>query len=373
MKHAFIIILALVFLVGCAPNEGTTGCALPQIQIGTSCCIDENANGICDTIETKAEVPEQPKEQMLESPKKKQMPEIPLRQLQIRINESFYPFDDSNFTDYERDNITGIQNNFNVTNVGRFYILQMKKPYHYLETQKNFSDFMQKLFAIEKRTWEMDGHQIIDANQIYSLSWQDVELVYEPSIEKVMIEGVPAYLVTHLMMFDLDGELEDFYWDFRMDVYCDEQYVVEVYPSNNFVFLVWYDSQISTNRDRFNEAVKEEKPRLVEAAKRVMNSCKGKENPSLVAPNEMIFLGRGGFYPPNITISKGEDLILHNQNREYFLGATFTFIREKPTRKVVVSDGIPHGNFTRVELTEPGEYKFFFEQYNAKGKVTVLP
>jgi hypothetical protein len=85
----------------------------------------------------------------------------------------------------------------------------------------------------------------------------------------------------------------------------------------------------------------------------------------------MIFFGGNGFYPTTLELSLNEPLIIHNQIREYYLGAVFTFVRETPSRKVFTSKGVVHGNFTEVIFKEQGVYTVFFEQYPAKAKITV--
>ncbi len=194
--------------------------------------------------------------------------------------------------------------------------------------------------------------------------------MYDSDLEKVSILGKPAYFVKHLQMFDREGLLADYYWDFRLEIYCNPEFVVEVYPGDTFYASIWLDSQVSTNKGRFDEAIEKEKPEIVEAGERIIKLCQGKINPVQLKPNELIFFGSRGFYPRELKLKMRDNLIMYNYNEDYHLGAVFTFVQETP-RKVFTSKGVNHGNFTELEMKDVGEFIVFFEQYPARAKITV--
>ena len=349
-------------------------CTPPMIQIGNSCCLDNNKNSICDNLEKHRNESKIIEKQQLKIEEtineKKSSTWLSLKELQVGINKTFYPLQDLNFSDIERINITGIQNTFNLTGSERFYILQIKKDYNYLETLDNFTDFVNKLYKLESKNWEIDANQLIDARKLTDSTWRGVTYVYDTKLEPTSILNKPAYYIKHLTMFDREGLLADYFWYFRLTIYCTPEFVVEVYPSDTFFVPIWLDSQVSTNKDRFDEALNNEKPEMEDVGKRIMKLCQGKIDPIRFNPNEIIFFGKKGFYPQEVKINVGDKLKIYNYN-DVYLGAVFTFVREMPSRLVFNSEGVPPKNSTEVEIKEAGEYTLFYPEYPARAKVIV--
>lgn len=372
MIRRFAIMLVFLMLAGCAMKEAAK-CAPPNIQIGSSCCLDNNKNSICDNLEKHRNDSDSKNKQLKAEAtisREKAAAWLSLKELQVGINKTFYPLQSSNFSDIERVNITGIQNTFNLTGAGRFYISQIKKDYNYLETMDNFTDFVNKLYKLESKNWEIDANQLIDARGLTDRAWLGVTHVYDGKLKQSSILDKPAYYIKHLTMFDREGLLADYYWEFRLIVYCTPEFIVEIYTSDTFFVPIYLDSQVSTNKDRFDEALDNEKPEMEDAGKRIMKLCQGSIDPVSLKPNEIIFFGDGGFYPQEVKINAGGKVRIYNYN-DVYLGAVFIFVREKPSRIVFNSKGVPPKNSTEVEIKEAGEYALFYPEYPARAKVIV--
>ena len=149
MKIKIFLILFCVVIMGCKAYNNYELCKSPMIQVGNSCCSDKNNNSICDDLETKSNKLMKLRSSSDETNAKslQNASWITLKQLQEGINKTFYPLDEPNFSDVERFNVTGIENTFNVTGSARFFILQIKKEYNYIENDQNFTDF------IDNRRW----------------------------------------------------------------------------------------------------------------------------------------------------------------------------------------------------------------------------
>jgi len=50
-KRVALLLIILLFIVGCSPSTPDVLCEAPYIEHGTSCCMDQNSNSICDDDE----------------------------------------------------------------------------------------------------------------------------------------------------------------------------------------------------------------------------------------------------------------------------------------------------------------------------------
>lgn len=374
MKINFLIVFVLIFVGACAAQpKNVQECSLPSIMVGGECCLDKNNNSLCDDIEA-SPLTGHVVATMEENSKQKEQQaivHIALDKLKTGINETFYPLGSYNFSFVERKNITGVEATFDVWGADpfRFSILKFKKQYNFLNTEKNFSDFVTKRYNLEVRNTNTVGQEYIDARKYDDERWERAKFDYNHDLEKLNLNGNAFYYEVHETYWDIDNLLEDLSVDFKISLWCTPELIVEIYSSESFAVPYFQGSEVSTNKERLQEAIAKEKADMVIVAGRILTLCQtGNTNPVDWKSNEIIFKGKGGFYPMQIKIKAGDKVIIHNRNDQYS-GAGFTFIREKPSRKVFSTKGIDLGDSAEVIIDEPGEYTVFSPEHAGRGKI----
>src|SRR3989338_7016606 len=331
-------------------------------MVAGECCLDKNNNSICDDIEASpitgqaVAAKEDSKQEKTQTVR-----HIELDKLTTGINKTFYPLGSYNFSFIERENITGLEATFDLWGADpfRFSILKIKKQYNFLNTEKNFSDFVNRRYNLEVRNTNTLGQEYIDARKYNEDKWEKAKYDYIHDLEKLDLNGNTAYYEAHETYWGIDNQLEDLSADFKIILWCTPELIVETYASDSFAVPYFQGSEVSTNKERVEEAMIKEKGNMIDAARRILKLCQtGSPDQIEWKPNEILFKGKGGFYPTEIKIKAGDKAVIHNQNDQYS-GAGFTFIREKPSRKVFNTKGINLGDSAEVTIEEAGEYIVF--------------
>ncbi len=375
MKIKIWLILVLVFAVACNTQiENSPSCSPPSIMVAGECCIDKNNNSVCDDIEAKhSDGKALAVKDNIDSKEQKLKSHVSFGELKIGINKTFYPIGSYNFSFVERENITGLEAIFDVWDSApfRFSILKIKKEYNFLETEKNFSDFVNKRYELEVRNTNTSSQEYIDSERSYNEKWERAKYNYTFTLEKIDLNGDPAYFEMHQDYFSIDEQLQDLSTSFKIVVQCTPDLVIETYASETFNVPYFPGSLVSTNKERVGDAIKKEIANMTIAAGKISTLCRtGNLDPIEFKPNEIIFRGMGGLYPSEIKIKAGDKVIIHNFN-DRLLGTAFTFIREKPARKVFNSKGIPLNSVAEVVIDEAGNYIVFAPEYAGNAKIIV--
>ena len=375
MKMKHLLAFAIILVAACAVQpENARECNPPSIMVAGECCLDKNNNSICDDIEASpitgqaVAAKEDSKQEKTQTVR-----HIELDKLTTGINKTFYPLGSYNFSFIERENITGLEATFDLWEADpfRFSILKIKKQYNFLNTEKNFSDFVNRRYNLEVRNTNTLGQEYIDARKYNEDKWEKAKYDYIHDLEKLDLNGNTAYYEAHETYWGIDNQLEDLSADFKIILWCTPELIVETYASDSFAVPYFQGSEVSTNKERVEEAMIKEKGNMIDAARRILKLCQtGSPDQIEWKPNEILFKGKGGFYPTEIKIKAGDKAVIHNQNDQYS-GAGFTFIREKPSRKVFNTKGINLGDSAEVTIEEAGEYIVFSPEYARRGKIIV--
>jgi len=373
------------FLLGCQGNmtgsviKEIPECLPPMIEVGGECCDDKNSNSICDEVELLEEDSEQKIEEDEVIQEKKIINEeeeyyskyINITELEYDINKTYYPIKKYNFTDLERDNVTGIQKNYDIRDAGRFAILKIKKKTNYLENEDNFSNFLKRLHKLRIKNWEISANSAIDAGTVYDLNWERVKIDYEHDLEKIEILGKDSYFERHLLVFNLEGYIKSGLWEsYRLIVWCTPELVVRVYPSEHWSYIYYIGDSVEPKKKYIYDMMVEQKEDMIENAKKILKICSEETEKMEFKSNEMVFYGRDGFYPNDAKIRSGEKIIVHNEN-ENWEDLVLTITRQKPRRKTIISDEIKIGESGEVVFEEQGNYTVFNVQYVPRAYVVV--
>lgn len=335
MKCKYLIVLLMLF-AACS-QQTPSQCVAPMIKIGSGCCLDSNQNKLCDDLEPKNDTEAKESELKItghvvkeEKPKYQSLSEI-----QSGINHTYYPIKKYRFNNTDEYNLTGIWNIFNVSGASRFYILTMKMEHNYLNNEKNFSNFMQRMYDLRVKNNEVWAASSIDAAQQSYYDWENVVFRYDHNLTKINVAGKPAFLEKHYGVFDQEGILKDFWLEYRINLWCTPESVVLIYPSDKFWFIYTIGSQVETDMKYVNGLLKKEYDTVHKDAEKIANLCSGNPQYLKFSSNEAIFYGMDGFYPTEIKIKAGETMRLHNEN-DYNNAEIFTFMRQDPY-KVFIS------------------------------------
>ncbi len=369
MKYIYFFLALIVFLASC--GQATVQCIEPMIKVGTECCADSNKNNICDDLESKNDTEMNEKttkisEQLIKE-KKQEYPT--LSEIQSDINKTYYPIKRYVFNNTDDYNLTGVWNIFNVSGANRFYILSMKREHNYMNNEKNFTDFIQRLYDLRVKNNEVWGSSYIDSSQQRYYGWENVVYIYDHELTKIDVYGKPAYLEKHYEIFDQEGLLKDFWLEYRINVWCTPESVVVIYPSDKFWFIYTIGSLVETEMNYVNGLLKEEYKNMYKDAEKIAKVCSGKPEHRKFSSNEAIFYGMDGFYPTEIRIKPGESLILHNEN-DYTNAEIFTFMRQE-RYKIFITREINYTTNSEIQINETGNYTFFTPHYAGRANVVV--
>lgn len=371
MKWSTIVVFLCLFVLGCQQSNFLE-CNEMQVAIAGKCCQDNDGNSLCDDIElTDYEL------KLDGAPEKKEQKAIKkyinLTELQEKINETFYPLYSYSFNFSNRSNITGLKSTYDIFKAKPydFDILKIKKPYNYQHTEKNFTNFVQKNNELIVREFKMLVAKEIDWGRMDYEKWENAYSVYEPELEKQMISGKPTFFQIHNFHIGIRGELQKSGVYFSLTIPCTPELMVRIFSIGTWFVPYYTGSQVETNKQRFKEFVFKAKPNMTEAAERILAICNGDFKPINWENNEVVFLGRDGFRPPEIAMQVDEPLIIHNHNDEW-LGLAFLLERRVNQRvKTFDTEQIIFRQAGRVKFEEPGNYTLFSEQFNPRGKVIV--
>lgn len=369
MKCKYLLIFVLILLASCNRQVASTQCDAPMIKVGSECCTDSNKNNLCDDLELKNDT------KTKESPITGQVikddkPEYPkLSEIQSDINKTYYPLKRYVFNNTDEYNLTGVWNIFNVSGADRFYILTMKKEHNYLDNEKNFSNFIQRMYDLRVKNNEVWGQSYIDSAQQTYYDWEDVIYRYDHNLTKINILGKPAFLEKHYEIFDQKGLLKDFWLEYRINIWCTPESVVLIYPSDKFWFIYTIGSFVETELKYVNGLLKKENENMYEDAEKIMKLCNSNPEYLKFSSNEIVFYGMDSFHPTEIKIKAGENIRLHNEN-DYNNAEIFTFIRQEPY-KIFISGEINYTTYTDIQINETGNYTFFAPQYAGRASVIV--
>lgn len=368
-RYNTITIVPLLFLVfflpGCEevkqlPNA--TQCVPPSIFVGGECCPDINNNSICDGLERpEANISE---EVLVPQPVK---PSINITFLEESIKKA-YPRQRYNFTDPERENLTDIENTFDISRADRFDILKIKKGYNFLETETQFADFMKRLYSVNEKNLRIWASEKIDFERLRNEDWR--EMSYDDT-HSLTMEG-DFFLEEHIVWFHRLGDLYRGYFDYSFVVWCTPELVVRVYVPEYKLTTFSGGGPIEGAKKIIKDKETEFKGEMLDVARNVAAICAGKEVGPLSSNHDVVFYGRDGFIPNEIRIKAGETVVFHNENTQWYR-MILTFVREKPTRKIFNSNITEIGESIEIQFNETGNYTFFMVQYNPKGKLIVEP
>ena len=371
MKRKYLIIALVLFIASCAQHTASNQCAAPMIKVGSECCTDSNKNSICDDFEPNNEAKAKETETGITgyAVKEEKLDYPNLSEIQSDINKTYYPIKKYVFNNTDEYNLTGIWTIFNVSGADRFYILTIKKEHNYLNNEKNFSDFMQRMYNLRVKNNEVWGPSYIDSSKQTYYDWEEVKYVYDHDLTKINVLGKPAYLEKHYEIFDQNGNLKDFWLEYRINIWCTPESVVLIYPSDKFGFYYTIGSFVETELKYVNGLLNEEYNNMHADAEKIIKLCGGNPEYMKFGSNEAIFYGRDAFYPTEIRIKAGGKMRLHNEN-DYNRAEIFTFIRQNP-HKVFISGEINYTTYADIQINETGNYTFFTPHYAGRAFVIV--
>ena len=383
MKFGYFVVILALCLISCSRQPVNTQCIHPMINIGSECCLDKNNNLLCDDLEPKTNLSNKTEHadikshssynetKIEEQSKGKVDIQYPsLKEIQSGINQTYYPLKRYKFTNYtDKYNLTGIENTFNVSGAQRFYILKIKKEHNYLNSEKNFSDFVRRLYDLRVKNNQIWDQSHIDSKKQSVYGWEDVISRYDHSLEKVDVMGEPAFLEKHYEIFDQKGNLKQFYLEYKIILWCTPDKVVVIYPSDKFGFYYTIGSFVETEIRYVNGLLKDENKNMIEDAVKIKKICKGATEAMNFGSNEAVFYGMDGFYPREIRLKGGQNLKINNENDDAAWDI-FTIIEEK-SRKVIISDQINYTNYGEVKLNDSGNYTLFEPEYNGRLRIIV--
>jgi len=355
-----LLILLCILMISCSAETSTiTGaavtCPASTILVGGECCPDNNHNQICDENEAKEE---------------KKVVYASLAEVESGINRSFYPLKRYNFSDVGRENITGIENLFEIRESKRFDILKIKNKYDYLSTPSNFSDFIQRLYDLKVKNTNIAANSHLESEQLLDSTWEDVIYNYNPKLEEVSSLEKPAFIETHNLLYERNGGVVEIgAAQYFMHMLCTPELVIEIYPSESLGFYYSDGNTIDVMNKRISDLQVKSHETIIDAAKKIVRVCDGKVDEPTFSAGEVVFYGPDGFYPEELHIKKGEKVIVHNENSKWE-GIALLFVREKP-KKFINSKIIKIGETGEITINEPGTYTFFVTEYAPRAKVTV--
>jgi len=350
-----ILLMLCIFIASCDTEIIEETCPERMIVVGDECCPDKNDNDICDENEAK-------KENEIVS-------YTSLADVESGINRSFYPLKLYNFSYFERENVTGIENTFDIRASNRFNILKMKQEYDYIKTSADFSSFVHRLFDLTVKNNKIAANSLIEYNQLFDTAWNDVVTDYNHTLEEISILGKDAFIERHILLFDREGSLIDIGdVHYTIKVFCTPELVVTVYPSESWGLIYSPGNTLNVMKKKFDDLNKKEHEGMIQAAEKVVKACDGEADEMRFKPGEVVFYGPEGFHPKELQITSGEKVVIHNENIKWE-GILVLFVRQQP-KKIVKSPVIPVGESEEVTL-EQGTYTFFVVEYSPRGKIIV--
>jgi hypothetical protein len=245
MKKIILLAIFTIILVSCQPKENEVQCEPPAQLVGGECCEDGNENAICDEFE---EV-----ETQNESVEHNEV-YLSLDQLEAAINKTFGATHrsvvDYNrtggafnrtapgrrlyvFNKVDRQNLTGIENIFEVKKdaYDQFFILIINESHNYLPSDKEFNDFIQRLYDLEVKNNDIWAVYTIDDNKREDINWQFANYSYVHRLENEKIDEATAFIEKHIVLFTQYGSAFQYYYDFKVRTWCSPELIVEIRPA----------------------------------------------------------------------------------------------------------------------------------------------
>lgn len=374
MKIKVIMVFFCIFLIGCQQNNlvgYTVACESPMINIGGECCFDENKNLICDDLE-KEKLEAQKRLEASKKPENVTKPKpsyISLAELENGINKTYYPIKRLNFENVNRTNLTGIEATYDLRSAGRFNILKIKKDYNFLYTEDNFTNFIKNKHSVEVKNNEISSQAFIDYRELSYPTWQGATLTYDHGIQETKVMGKPAFFEKHIVFYGVDDALLDLWFAYYVDVWCTSELIVEVHPSETFIFYYEPGNAVQANVNHISKLMREQNDFMIKEAEKILKICSGNVEPLKFIKGEFVFYGTDGYYPIESSIKAGEKVIIHNEN-DFNNAEIFTFIGAK-TGKSFISGEINYTSYGEVVIKDSDTYTILNPEYADSAKIIV--
>ncbi len=373
------ILLALAILaVACTPPAK---CEPSQIIIAGECCDDNNNNSICDFTEQNdtGDNASAPIETNIAAAPA--TPTVTFEELKQEIYDAFYPQHRYTFELEEREDLTGIENTYDLYSADRggwpyspepaLFILKMKSEHNLQNTPEEFNEFAQRLYDLNVKNQNILAAEYIDVQALEDMNWNDVGYNYTHSREPISLAGKEGFIELHITQFIKPKD--NFYggdYTHKIMLPCTPELVVEVHPLSD-TNLGWSGGVPS--REVYATVLLEserEKKDMVPLAETISKICQGIMDSGEIPTEATVgFLGPGGFNPEEIHIQVGEKVLFYNE-REDGLGMLI-LLQSQKTRKTEASKVIKIGEYWEVAFSEPGNYTYWNNQFRGKGVVIV--
>lgn len=373
MKVPILILAICMLLLGCQVNpdlkEKPEICKPPMIEVAGQCCNDANNNSICDDLEKEtvklsgaviAEIQQ----------KKTETKFINLTELESGINLTYYPVKKFSFTTPYRHNLTEVEKTFDIRTSDRFVIYKMKYNHNYLDTEKNFSDFVTALHDLASKNNNIWARDTIDYKKRSDSDWVGATYFYEPYLEKTNIGGKQAFYEQQILIFNKNDQiLSEIDFEMRLILWCTPEFVIRMYPSDRFRFYYQFGNTVKGTVDYIKKISPPERKIMEAEAIKIMKVCNGQAEPYKMKPNEILLDEYGEFTPNKLEISKGGTIILNNQMK-WTEGVLLIFLDEKEGYSFL-SDMIPRDTSLEIQVNRTGNYRVFSEVLDGKLDLTV--
>ena len=374
MNMKLIVIIAVfLFLTSCQVRTPINeSCKSPMIKIGNECCEDRNNNTICDDLEKQQESINKIKEAAIKAPQIEtpKIRYINLSELEDGINRTYYPVKKYTFSDPYRHNLTEVEKTFDIRDADRFYIFKMKHEYDYLNTEKNFTDFIHAFYNSSYRKFNLAAHDTIDYKKTTDSEWVGVNYTYEPYLENTSVGGKTAFFEQQLLVYTKNDMIMDrLIWGLSLVMRCTPQLVIGIYPANNFNFYYGYFGSAKAQINYINKISPEVKKSLLEEGRKILKVCNGTVEPYKFKPNEILFDEFGEFTPKELNIEKGKSIIIDN-GMTYVDSILLIFLDES-NENTFNTGTIPQDTSMEFWINQSGEFTLFSAAFDGKAKIHV--
>ncbi|MBI2124400.1 hypothetical protein HY637_01110 [Candidatus Woesearchaeota archaeon] len=375
MKLKLSIFVIFLFIISCTQSANQDACVQGKIKIAGECCFDSNSNSICDDLEPKSNEAK-PKSEMTkvtgEVSKPLRQQYISLKELEDGINKSYFPIKRYKFKDEENRNATGIENTFDLRistltyEIVRFGILKIKKDYNFLTREENFTNFVQRRYDLKVKNNDIDAKSYIDYKQIDNDDWNEADYLYDHKLGGINVAGKKVFLEKHFILWYVDNGLKDISIEYKINLWCTPELVVEVHETETFDFLLTYGDAFKENHVYINGLLEQQKKPMMKDAEKILNVCSGNAQALKLKPEEVVFYGKDGFYPSEVKMKAGNKLIIHNEN-DYTKAEFFTFIGDKTG--AFLSPLVNYTTSEEVQIKQPDTYTLLVPEYAGRVKI----